>query len=213
MLVDITVGNKHNPASDHKLMLSVLLSMHALPRILTMTIDLPGHRAPSVLVPPINFALVSPGVYRSGHPNRKNFPFLLGLSLKTIIYVESTAYRPDSQAFTDSNKINLYTFDLSNESKLFTPEGKNAIQDVMKLVLDSRNHPVLLHDDMGKSTVSLVCALLRRLQRWSLTGIFAEADMFAGEAGGSEGSAVGEAGREVSFRPFRDVRQNLEHHY
>lgn len=163
-----------------------------------MTTDQPGQRAPSVLVPPINFALVAPGVYRSGHPNLKNFSFLLGLSLRTIIYLESTTYRPDSKAFTESCDIQLHTFDLSTESNLFTTEGKQEVENVMRLVLDRRNHPLLLHDDMGKSTVSLVCALIRRLQRWSLTGIFAEGDMFAGQAGGSEGSAVGEAGREVS---------------
>ena len=195
------------PSHDHDHMLQV--TDMPLPYT-TMTLDLPERRVPSVLVPPINFALVAPGVYRSGHPNKKNFPFLLGLSLKTIIYVETTTYRPDSQAFTDSNGINLHTFDLSNESSLFTQEGRKVIQDVMRLVLDSRNHPVLLHDDMGKSTVSLVCALLRRLQRWSLTGIFAEADMFAGEAGGSEGSAVGAAGREVGYNLMTSCKARKE---
>lgn len=165
---------------------------------LTMTADAFGRKLPSVLVPPINFALVAPGVYRSGHPNKKNFPFLLGLSLKTIVYVESTAYRPDSQVFVDSCMISLHTFDLSSESNLFTAKGKKEVEDVVRLLLDKRNHPVLIHDDMGKSTVSLVCALIRRLQRWSLTGIFAEGDMFAGHAGGSEGTGIGEAGREVS---------------
>ena len=41
--------------------------------------------APEVLVPPINFALVVPGVYRSGHPNKKNFGFLKQLKLKGIM--------------------------------------------------------------------------------------------------------------------------------
>lgn len=40
---------------------------------------------PPVLVPPINFALVAPGVYRSGHPNRRNFGFLQRLGLKTVL--------------------------------------------------------------------------------------------------------------------------------
>jgi len=154
-------------------------------------------RTPSVLVPPINFSLVSRGVYRSGHPNRKNFPFLLGLSLKTIIYLESTTYRPDSQSFIDSSAVKLHTYDLSDESKLFSSEGKRTIDEILGLVLDTRNHPILVHDDMGKSIVSLICALVRRMERWSLTGIFAEGDMFAGQAGGSEGTGIGEAGREV----------------
>jgi protein tyrosine/serine phosphatase len=155
-------------------------------------------RTPKVLVPPINFSLVSRGVYRSGHPNRKNFAFLQGLSLKTVIYLESTTYRPDSQSFIDASSITLHTYDISNESKIFTPEGKKKVYEILRLVLDTRNHPLLIHDDMGKSVVSLICALVRRMERWSLTGIFAEGEMFAGQAGGSEGSGIGEAGREVS---------------
>ena len=36
------------------------------------------------------------------------------------------------------------------------------------------------------------------MQGWSLTGVYAEGDMFSGPAGGAEGGGVGEAGREVS---------------
>jgi hypothetical protein len=41
--------------------------------------------ANAVLVPPLNFAMVAPGVYRSGHPNKHNFPFLEKLGLKVIV--------------------------------------------------------------------------------------------------------------------------------
>jgi tyrosine-protein phosphatase SIW14 len=37
------------------------------------------------LVPPLNFAMVATGVYRSGHPNKQNFSFLRKLGLKTIM--------------------------------------------------------------------------------------------------------------------------------
>lgn len=43
--------------------------------------------ANAVLVPPLNFALVAPGIYRSGHPNKHNFPFMRKLGLKVIVYV------------------------------------------------------------------------------------------------------------------------------
>jgi len=174
--------------------LSVIHAVQASSHTTAMTT-----KTPKVLVPPINFSLVSRGVYRSGHPNRKNFPFLLGLSLKTIIYLESTTYRPDSQSFVDSSFIALHTYNISDESKLFTPKGKQVVEDILRLVLDTRNHPLLIHDDMGKSVVSVICALVRRMERWSLTGIFAEGDMFAGQAGGSEGSGIGEAGREAGL--------------
>ena len=67
----------------------------------------------------------------------------------------------------------------------------------LAIILDNRNHPLLIHDDMGKSTCTLLCSIIRRMQGWSLTGVFAEGDMFAGPAGGAEGGGVGEAGREV----------------
>ncbi|KAG1448743.1 hypothetical protein G6F56_008857 [Rhizopus delemar] len=39
------------------------------------------------LVPPLNFAMIASGVYRSGHPNKQNFAFLRKLGLKTILKI------------------------------------------------------------------------------------------------------------------------------
>ncbi len=39
-----------------------------------------------VVIPPSNFAMVAKGVYRSGYPVPKNFPFLKKLGLKSILY-------------------------------------------------------------------------------------------------------------------------------
>ncbi|OMJ25305.1 putative tyrosine-protein phosphatase [Smittium culicis] len=39
----------------------------------------------SLLVPPLNFAMVAPGIYRSGFPNTRNHNFLLSLGLKKIM--------------------------------------------------------------------------------------------------------------------------------
>ena len=37
------------------------------------------------LHPPLNFALVMPGVYRSGFPVRRNFTFLARLQLRLVV--------------------------------------------------------------------------------------------------------------------------------
>ena len=53
-----------------------------------LPIYLPPPALPAVeadLIPPENFAVVSSGVYRSGFPLRKNFPFMQTLRLKTIL--------------------------------------------------------------------------------------------------------------------------------
>ncbi|WFD20530.1 protein-tyrosine-phosphatase [Malassezia caprae] len=46
-----------------------------------------------VVVPPLNFDMVAPGVYRSGHPNERNFAFLQRLNLKSIMYIANEDYR------------------------------------------------------------------------------------------------------------------------
>ncbi|WVR04259.1 hypothetical protein IAU60_001259 [Kwoniella sp. DSM 27419] len=169
--------------------------------------------SPAVLVPPINFSLVAPGIYRSGHPNRKNFPFLKRLNLRGIVYLEGTdPYRQDSMDFVEASQLKLYRYDLSKEADLHTQEGADRLSALLEILLDRRNHPLLVHDDTGKGTATLVCALIRRMQGWSLTGAFAEGDMFAGPAGGAEGVGLGQAGMEfiAAFQP-KKVKYEREH--
>jgi tyrosine-protein phosphatase SIW14 len=90
---------------------------------------------------------------------------------------------------------------VADRQDLFEDDGMKTVKDALGIILDTRNHPLLIHDDSGKSTCTLLCSLIRRIQGWSLTGIYAEGDMFAGPAGGSEGGGVGEQGREVSPSP------------
>lgn len=51
------------------------------------TIPFPLPFEEPLLIPPLNFSLVAPGVYRSGYPNKKNHAFLASLGLRTILYV------------------------------------------------------------------------------------------------------------------------------
>ena len=62
----------------------------------------------SVLVPPLNFAMVSPNVYRSGYPNKKNFQFLRKLKLKSIICLCDDDYTNENQTFIDEEDITLF---------------------------------------------------------------------------------------------------------
>jgi hypothetical protein len=39
----------------------------------------------SLLIPPLNFAMVQKGVYRSGFPNNRNFGFLKQLGIRCIV--------------------------------------------------------------------------------------------------------------------------------
>ena len=62
-------------------------------------------KIPSLLVPPLNFAMVSQGIYRSGFPNKKNFAFLKKLNLKSIMYLSPDEYFEENYQFMKENNI------------------------------------------------------------------------------------------------------------
>lgn len=44
------------------------------------------------MIPPENFAMVLPGLYRSSFPNEDNFNFLSTLKLKSVLFVPFSSY-------------------------------------------------------------------------------------------------------------------------
>ncbi|CAG8569679.1 14673_t:CDS:2 [Funneliformis mosseae] len=123
-----------------------------------------------VMVPPLNFAMVAPGVYRSGHPNRKNYPFLIKLGLKSIIYLSSDDFNKELEQFVNEQFI----------QEPFVEIEQKEISSALVKVLDVRNHPVLIHCNKGKHRIGCLVGCLRKLQKWSMTSIFDEYRRFAG---------------------------------
>ncbi|GAU14674.1 hypothetical protein TSUD_203230 [Trifolium subterraneum] len=56
----------------------------------------------------------------------------------------------------------------------------DKIREALKVVLDVRNHPVLIHCKRGKHRTGCLVGCIRRLQRWCLSSIFDEYQRFAG---------------------------------
>ncbi|ODQ55530.1 protein-tyrosine phosphatase [Saitoella complicata NRRL Y-17804] len=157
---------------------------------MNMTVD-------NVLVPPISFAMVAPGVYRSGHPLRLNFKFLEKRKFKTIIYIADQDYDPETIAFCTTHNITLHLNPLPPTKEPFqtlssSSNSTHSITHALSLLLDTRNHPVLIHSNKGKHRVGVVVACLRKLQGWSLASVF---DEYARFAGGSKGEV------EVEYKP------------
>ena len=95
---------------------------------------------PNVMVPPLNFALVSPNVYRSGYPNKKNFPFILRLKLRSVLYLSDDDHSIENSEFLCKNNIQLFHIRLkSKDSNL--GQARGAIADALAQVLNSANHP------------------------------------------------------------------------
>ncbi|KAL5562736.1 hypothetical protein UlMin_032483 [Ulmus minor] len=110
--------------------------------------------------------MVDNGIFRSGFPGSANFSFLQSLGIQA------------NNEFLKANGISLYQFPMEN-CQPFVNILEETIREASKLVIDVKNHPVLIHCKRGKHRTSCLVRCLRRLQRWCLSSIFDEYQRFA----------------------------------
>ncbi|ORY79717.1 tyrosine phosphatase family-domain-containing protein [Leucosporidium creatinivorum] len=127
-----------------------------------------------ILVPPLNFAHILPGVYRSGHPNAKNFPFMDTLGLKSIMYLSSDDYRHDTLSWAESRGLKIFHHRLESSKEPFEEVDEDRVVQALEDIIDTRNLPILIHDNKGRLLPSILSALLRLMNRWSFTSVLAE---------------------------------------
>ncbi|KAI8867361.1 protein-tyrosine phosphatase [Ramicandelaber brevisporus] len=132
------------------------------------------------LVPPENFAMVSPGIYRGAMPKKKTYPFLLKLKIRGVLTLILEDYPAQNLKFLQANDIALHQFGVSGNKEPFVDIDEKVIADALKVLLDPRNHPVLIHCNKGKHRTGCLVGCLRRMQGWALTPIFTEYRHFAG---------------------------------
>ncbi|KAK9267713.1 hypothetical protein L1049_010146 [Liquidambar formosana] len=132
-----------------------------------------------LFVPPLNFAMVDNGVFRSGFPDTANFSFLQTLGLRSIICLCPEPYPEPNNEFLKSNGIRLFQFGIDGCKEPFVNIPEDTIREALKVVLDVRNHPLLIHCKRGKHRTGCLVGCLRKLQRWCLSSIFAEYQRFA----------------------------------
>ncbi|KAK6917806.1 Atypical dual-specificity phosphatase Siw14-like [Dillenia turbinata] len=132
-----------------------------------------------LLVPPLNFAMVDNGIFRSGFPDIANFSFLQALALRSIIYLCPEPYPEQNREFLESNGILLFQFGIECRKEPFVNIPDETIREALKVVLDARNHPLLIHCKRGKHRTGCLVGCLRKLQRWCLSSIFDEYQRFA----------------------------------
>nr|GME19138.1 probable tyrosine-protein phosphatase At1g05000 [Ipomoea batatas] len=119
-----------------------------------------------VFVPPPNFAAVEDFcIYRSGFPQPSNFPFIQSLNLRSIIYLCPEPYPEETKEFLRLNKVQLFQFGMEG-TKEPSAIPRGAITEALKVLIDVRNHPVLIHCKRGKN--------------WRLSSVLEEYKHFAG---------------------------------
>jgi tyrosine-protein phosphatase SIW14 len=135
---------------------------------------------PTLYIPPLNFGLVQPGVYRSGFPIKLNFPYMTKIGIKTIIYISPEPYLDKNLEFYQNNGITIKQYSLEGNKEPFIAYPEESIAKVIVDILDKRNHPVLIHCTRGKFRTGVIVGCLRKMQFWSLTAIFDEFRRYGG---------------------------------
>ncbi|GFZ52345.1 Tyrosine-protein phosphatase SIW14 [Saitozyma sp. JCM 24511] len=131
------------------------------------------------LVPPENFAVVCPGVYRCGFPKKRNFRFMETLQLKTVLTLVLEDYPEANLRWCQSQDIQFMQFGIPGNKEPFDNIPEDVICSALVAILDKRNHPVLIHCNKGKHRTGCLIGCIRRLQSWSLTSIFDEYRRFS----------------------------------
>ncbi|CAA7404994.1 unnamed protein product [Spirodela intermedia] len=126
------------------------------------------------LAPPANFAMVDYGIYRSGFPEPANFGYLDSLGLRTIVYLCPEPYPEANADYVRSRGIRLCQFGIDGSKEPFVKISKDTMMHALRVLLDVRNHPILIHCKRGKHRTGCLVGCFRKLQSWCLASVFEE---------------------------------------
>lgn len=143
------------------------------------TLDNQQEWFPEDFHPPENFGMVSPNIYRSGMPKKRNFPFLQKLQLKSILTLILEDYPTQNQIFLEANGIRLYQFGVAGNKEPFADISEKVMSEALRALMDPQNHPILVHCNKGKHRTGCLVGCLRKLQEWTNTSIFEEYRRYA----------------------------------
>ncbi|KAJ8129694.1 hypothetical protein O1611_g3935 [Lasiodiplodia mahajangana] len=127
--------------------------------------------------PPINFSMVSEGLYRSGYPQTEDYPFIQGLKLKTIVTLVNKELPDGYQEFMQANRITHKIFDMAGTKKEDIPVS--MMRSIYAVVSQPNNYPLLIHCNHGKHRTGCVVGILRKSNQWDLKSIINEYSTFA----------------------------------
>ncbi|CAH8309863.1 unnamed protein product [Eruca vesicaria subsp. sativa] len=133
-----------------------------------------------VLVAPPNFSMVEVGIYRSSFPKPEHFGFLTALNLRSIIYLCPEPYPEESLKFYEANNIKLFQFAIESQKDPPTPIPEDTVLAALKVLVDVRNHPILIHCKAGKHRTGCLVGCLRKVQNWCWSSVLEEYQKYAG---------------------------------
>ncbi|KAL7591803.1 tyrosine-protein phosphatase DSP1 [Lactuca sativa] len=132
-------------------------------------------------IPPFNFGVVDDGIFRSGFPDTTNLSFLKTLGLRSIIYLCPEPYPEENLEFLNANAIQLHQFGIQKSKNPIMEIQEIKICDALKVLMDPKNRPVLIHCKRGKHRTGCVVGCFRKLKNWGMSAIHEEYKHFAGD--------------------------------
>ncbi|KAF3901482.1 hypothetical protein ABW20_dc0101563 [Dactylellina cionopaga] len=139
-----------------------------------------SQQGPSKLVPPLNFACVEEGLFRSAGPLALNLPFVGELNLDTVIWMALEDPSPEFLSFVEEKDIKLLRFGIGEITTAWEPQVERSIIGALQAIADASNGKILVCCTMGRHRTGTVIGCVRRMQNWSITSTFAEYRRFTG---------------------------------
>jgi tyrosine-protein phosphatase SIW14 len=94
-------------------------------------------------------------------------------------YLCPEAYPEVNREFAKSNGIQVFQFGIERCKEPFVNIPDEVIREALQVLLDTENHPVLIHCKSGKHRTGCLVGCVRKIQRWCLSSIFDEYQRFA----------------------------------
>ncbi|KPA84625.1 hypothetical protein ABB37_01147 [Leptomonas pyrrhocoris] len=148
------------------------------------------------LVPPLNFATVEEGVFRSAYPTEANVPYLRHIGIRNVVLLSietlpgpvkrSLGAEVAGKAATGyATRGPIRVIDVADMCT-WRVDGMNSGDDfsrrdvvrALDFAVDRHWHPVLFACPLGELQTSVLVGCMRRYQHWSLASIFSECELF-----------------------------------
>ncbi|CAB5195748.1 unnamed protein product [Rhizophagus irregularis] len=131
-------------------------------------------------IPPLNYGMIEEDLYRSGQPNELNFPFLEKLGLKTVVWLAPEEPNQRFLNFIDDQDIKWQHLGVMSSVNALDPITEEVVLAALEIILNPRNHPMIVMCNLGRHRTGTIVGCLRKLQKWNLTSIFEEYRRYAG---------------------------------
>lgn len=113
----------------------------------------------SVVDAQFNFHIVSPGVWRSAQPDSTAFTKMKKHGLKTIINLRGDKANEIEECRIAKNlDLNFFSFPMDAR----VPQDTEYLREILNIVTDSSNQPVLIHCLGGKDRSGLIVGLYEK---------------------------------------------------